>query len=86
MKKYFALIAIALLFSLTSATKKTNTSEDDWINLLDNNLSKWDMYLSYKHQNGYSGNIPTDANGNEIQPIGYNKNANNMFTVIQENN
>lgn len=86
MKKYATLIALALLFSLTSATKNTNSSGDGWINLLDNSLSKWDMYLSYKHKNGYSGKIPTDANGTEIPPIGYNKNINNMFTVIQENN
>lgn len=63
-----------------------NSFEDGWINLLDTNLSKWDMYLSYKHQNGYSGKIPKDADGNEIQPIGYSKNVNDMFTVIQENN
>jgi hypothetical protein len=85
MKKYSILIAFVFLFSLTSTTNKTNSFDDGWINLLDNNLSKWEMYLSYKHQNGYSGKIPTDANGNEIPPIGYNKNVNNMFTVIQEN-
>jgi hypothetical protein len=86
MKKYFPLITIALLFSMTSATKNSNSSDDGWINLLDNNLTKWDMYLSYKHKNGYSGKIPTDTNGNEIPPIGYNKNVNNMFSVIQEKN
>jgi hypothetical protein len=86
MKKYSILVAFALLFSLTAATKNTNLSDDGWINLLDNNLGKWEMYLSYKHQNGYSGKIPTDGNGNEIPPIGYNKNVNNMFTVIHENN
>jgi hypothetical protein len=87
MKKYFILIALAILFSLTSATKNSNPpKEEGWIKLLDNNLSKWEMYLSYKHKNGYSGKIPTDNNGNEIQPVGYNKNVNNMFTVIQENN
>lgn len=85
MKKYTILIAFAFLFSLTSATTETNSFEEGWINLLNNNLSKWDMYLSYKHKNGYSGKAPTDANGNEIPPIGYNKNVNNMFTVIQEN-
>lgn len=86
MKKVSLIIAVALLFSLTSFTKNTDSKDDGWINLLDNSLSKWDMYLSYKHQNGYSGKIPTDANGNQIPPIGYNKNVNNMFTVIQENN
>ncbi|TRX29922.1 DUF1080 domain-containing protein [Flavobacterium franklandianum] len=87
MKKYFILIALAVLFSLASVTKNSNPpKEESWIKLLDNNLSKWEMYLSYKHKNGYSGKIPTDINGNEIQPVGYNKNVNNMFTVIQENN
>ncbi|PXY44458.1 3-keto-disaccharide hydrolase [Flavobacterium hydrophilum] len=86
MKKYSILIAFAFLFSLTAVTNKTDSFEDGWINLLDNSLSKWDMYLSYKHKNGYSGKAPTDVNGNEIPPIGYNKNVNNMFTVIQEKN
>jgi len=85
MKKYSILIAFAFLFSFTSVTNKTDSFEDGWINLLDNNLSKWDIYLSYKHKNGYSGKVPTDVNGNEIPPVGYNKNVNNMFTVIQEN-
>ena len=86
MKKYSILIAICILLSLISASKKISPANDGWTKLLDNNLSKWEMYLSYKHQNGYSGKIPTDANGNEVQPIGYNKNVNNMFMVIQENN
>jgi hypothetical protein len=86
MKKFSLLIAFLLLFSLTSVTKNTSEFDDGWITLLDNNLSNWEMYLSYKHKDGYSGKIPTDSNGKEISPIGYNKNVNNMFTVIQENN
>ena len=86
MKKTSLLIVFALLFSLTSITKNEDQSDDGWIKLLDNDLSKWETYLSYKHKNGYSGKIPTDANGVEIAPIGYNKNVNNMFTIIQENN
>lgn len=86
MRKTSLLLLLGLLFSLTSLTKESHFKDEGWINLLDNNLSKWEMYLSYKHQNGYSGKIPTDADGKEIMPIGYNKNVNNMFTVIQENN
>ena len=86
MKKTSLLIVFALLFSLASITKNEDQSDDGWIKLLDNDLSKWETYLSYKHKNGYSGKIPTDANGVEIAPIGYNKNVNNMFTIIQENN
>lgn len=86
MKKISVLIAISILYTLTSLTRNPNQSKEEWVNLLDNNLSKWEMYLSYKHKDGYSGKIPKDANGVEISPIGYNKNVNNMFTVIQENN
>ncbi len=86
MKKISFLIAISILYTLSSASDYKNHSDDGWINLLDNNLSQWEMYLSYKHKDGYSGKIPTDANGVEISPIGYNKNVNNMFSVIQENN
>lgn len=86
MRKLFLLIAFVLLYSLTSLTKKPSPSSDGWIKLLDNNLSKWEMYLSYKHKDGYTGKIPMDTNGKEIVPIGYNKNENNMFSIIQEDN
>ena len=86
MKKISLTIAFILLYSLTSMTKSSSSNDDGWINLLDSSISKWDMYLSYKHKNGYNGKVPTDTNGSEITPIGYNKNVNNMFTVIEENN
>lgn len=86
MKKYITLAAVGLLIILTSVTKKPIPKEEGWVNLLDSKLSKWEMYLSYKHKNGYAGKVPVDANGKEIEPVGYNKNTNNMFTVIQENN
>ena len=86
MKKTSAVLAIIFLFSLTSLTINNSPKDDGWINLLDNNLDKWEMYLSYKHKDGYAGKIPTDSTGKEIPPIGYNKNVNNMFTIIHENN
>ena len=75
-----------MLYSLTAASQNQKNPVDGWTNLLDKNLSQWEIYLSYKHKDGYNGKIPVDANGVEISPIGYNKNVNNMFTVIQENN
>ena len=74
------LIAITLLLTLNSFTPG-----DGWTNLLDRNLSQWEMYLSYKHQNGYNGQQPKDENGHIIEPVGYNKNENNVFTVMEEN-
>jgi hypothetical protein len=81
MKKLSVAAAAALvLFCITSFYGK-----EEWEPLLDKDLSKWGMYLSYRHQNGYSGEAPTDEDGKEIAPIGYNKNVSNVFSVIEEN-
>jgi hypothetical protein len=56
-----------------------------WTSLLDKNLSRWRMYLSYRHKQGYDGKAPKNEKGETIQPIGYDKNINNVFTVIEEN-
>jgi len=58
--------------------------EPEWTSLLDKDLSKWDMYLSYSFKNDYNGEVPRDENGLEIKPIGYNKNEKNVFSVIEE--
>ena len=54
-------------------------AQDEWTNLLDPHLSQWDTYLSYALKNGYQGELPEDT-----QPIGYNNNANSVFTVTEE--
>lgn len=78
------LIAFSL-FSMASFIFPDNKDKDEWKPLLDKDLSQWEMYLSYRHKPDYAGEMPTDENGNEIVPIGYNKNVNNVFSVIQEN-
>ncbi|MFV8465935.1 hypothetical protein [Flavobacterium sp. LB1P62] len=75
-----------LLFSTTLELFAQTSKNKDWTNLLDSNLSQWDMYLSYKHKNNYNGQVPVDSEGKAIEPIGYNKNEARVFTVIQENN
>lgn len=55
-----------------------------WTNLLDTNLSQWQTYLSYRHSEDYTGEVPKDASGNPLVPIGYNKNESNVFSVMQE--
>lgn len=76
---------LAFLLLLSICTASQNYSNNPWVDLLDQNLSQWEMYLSYKHKTDYKGQIPTDEQGNAIQPIGYNKNVNQVFDVIQEN-
>jgi hypothetical protein len=57
--------------------------EPKWTSLLDKDLSKWDMYLSYSHKNDYNGEMPKDGTGAEIKPVGYNQNVNNVFSVTE---
>ncbi|KAA5548810.1 3-keto-disaccharide hydrolase [Adhaeribacter rhizoryzae] len=59
--------------------------KNDWEDLLDKDLSKWGMYLSYRHKVGYNGQVPKDAEGLPIEPIGYNKNESQVFSVIEKN-
>jgi hypothetical protein len=73
-------VSCLLLIAFTSFHSK-NTP----IKLLDKNLSQWEMYQSYRHNEMYNGQIPKDANGKDIQPIGYNKNEGNVFSVKEEN-
>ncbi|MDR6967754.1 hypothetical protein J2X31_001766 [Flavobacterium arsenatis] len=61
------------------------SQEAKWTNLLDKNLSQWEMYLSYRHKPDYKGEIPVDEKGKKIEPIGYNKNEANVFSMIEEN-
>lgn len=80
----FSFIIISIIL-LLSAFKK-DKADEGWTSLLDSKLSKWQMYLSYHHQASYNGSVPLSNNGDTIKPIGYNKNVNNVFSVIKENN
>ncbi|RDC62357.1 3-keto-disaccharide hydrolase [Adhaeribacter pallidiroseus] len=82
MKKLALLSAVISLCFLTGLS--SFQPKEDWENLLDKDLSKWEMYLSYRHKVGYKGEQPKDADGVAIKPIGYNKNTNNVFSVTEE--
>ncbi|MFD1470368.1 DUF1080 domain-containing protein [Hymenobacter caeli] len=53
-----------------------------WEPLLDKSLSKWRNFESYRHQPGYQGQPPTDAQGQPVPLIGYDKNEANVFSVV----
>lgn len=78
MKKLIVILIV--LLGLNSFGQK------QWTPLLDKDLSSWDTYLSYRFQDGYKGEQPTDQNGTPIPPIGLNKDESGVFTVIKENN
>lgn len=77
-----AVLLVVLLLSLTFLSFMHKPAE--WAPLLDKDLSQWESYLSYRHKPGYNGKIPTDAAGNPIAPIGYNKDSTQVFSVLNE--
>ena len=84
------LFATTFALTINAQTPKTvltkaSPTNGVWVNLLDKNLSQWGKYLSYRHKIGYSGKVPLNEKGEEIAPIGYNKDATNVFSVIQQN-
>ncbi|MCC9167310.1 3-keto-disaccharide hydrolase [Pontibacter harenae] len=72
--------AFALLFIGSSSFQPKNK----WTSLLDINLSQWEVYQSYRHTTSYNGNVPSGENGKTIEPIGYNKNEANVFSVVED--
>jgi hypothetical protein len=68
-----------LLFFLSSFEQNSS-----WLDLLDKDLSQWENYLSYRYPEGYKGEIPKDDAGNDLKPIGLNKDEFGVFTVIEE--
>lgn len=80
MKSIRALVGCLSVLFAFQATAQVN----DWTPLLDNKLTHWETYLSYAHKVGYNGNIPKDTAGNQLQPIGYNKDETGVFSVLNE--
>lgn len=76
-----------ILIFLTAITLYSCSKEEgNWTNLLDNELTQWDNYLSFKHQIGYDGQMPKDKGGNIILPIGLNHDEYSVFTILEEEN
>ncbi len=75
----YRLLMILLVTAVTAFKEK-----DEWTPLLDKDLSQWEMYLSYRHARDYKGDLPVGASGAAIQPVGYNKNEKQVFSVIEE--
>jgi hypothetical protein len=60
-------------------------TESEWKPLLDNDLSQWESYLSYRHNQSYTGALPKDPTGmSALKPIGYNKERSAVFSVIEQ--
>lgn len=76
---------LAAACSPVNEEKKSNDSiYNNWENLIDISLSKWDTYLSFQHMPDYDGTPPENERGELITPIGLNNDAYKVFTTIQE--
>jgi hypothetical protein len=80
--KLLILLCVTLLVSCSVKTDNQQVKDNSqWDTLLDKDLSQWEMYLGYRLKNGYNGQQPVDEKGKPIEPIGYNKNEANVFSV-----
>lgn len=79
MNKRLTIASLALFLFSTSFR-----IPEGWQPLLDTGLSKWRTYLSYRHKDGYRGEVPKDQHGKAIPPVGYDRNEANVFSVIKQ--
>lgn len=83
-------VAIVILLSLVSGACTNHNDEQipdnysahKWEDLIDSNLSKWNVYLSFKIQPGYDGTPPKRENGELIDPIGINNSKYEVFSTF----
>ena len=68
---------------LAGLTLSSLAGVGEWRNLLDRDLSQWDTYLSFRHQDDYSGKPPVNAAGAKVAPIGYSQNEAGVFTAVE---
>lgn len=80
LNKYLVVTVVAV--SLIACNSK---KEENWVSLLDKDLSQWQIYLSYALTDSFKFVAPLDESGNPIPPIGYGKNERNVFSVLEEN-
>lgn len=79
-KRYLFLYVMGLSISAIGFGQ----NENDWISLLDEDLSQWENYLSYRYPEGYNGEIPKDGEGKDIKPIGLNKDEFGVFSMTED--
>jgi hypothetical protein len=79
-------IAPVLLLGTVLLSFTSFVNNSGWVQLLDKDLSKWEMYQSFRHRDGYHGETPVNEKGELIKPIGYNKNEAGFVSVSIVNN
>jgi hypothetical protein len=74
---------IPLLLGLVLAGGST-AEEVFWTPLLDRDLSRWEVYLSYRHPSLEVTGPPRDENGEPLRPFGLNNDPAGVFSMIEE--
>lgn len=74
-----AATVVSLLFA-TSA----HAQDAGWTPLLDEELTEWRTYLSFRHAPGYDGQPPVGHDGRPLEPVGYDTDPDGVFSVVAE--
>lgn len=85
MPDFFPLLLSTALLCGAATSPTPPPTPGGWERLLDQNLSQWRTYQSHRHVPGDQGRPPTNAQGQALPPIGYDKNEANVFSVTMQN-
>ncbi|NVK55603.1 MAG: DUF1080 domain-containing protein [Alteromonadaceae bacterium] len=77
-----------LLAALTLVLSTSVYAKEEWQYLLDDDLSHWDTYISFKHKPAYDGSAPLNEDGSLMQPVGLNTGNDELqvFTMLRGQN
>ncbi len=77
MKILLVIVASCLLVSTSVA------DPSPWRYLLDDDLSQWNTYLGFPNPETPISDLPKDAEGNYVRPLGHGRNDHDIFTVTR---
>ncbi len=72
-----------LVVPMAVSAEPAKSTEGGWINLLDEDFSQWDVYLSYPGDVIMS--VIQKTAPKDLKPIGLNKDTKKVFSIIEEN-
>ena len=72
---------IALVSSCLAAVS-AYAADDNWENLLDKDLSKFDVYLSYPGT--VIGSVVAGTAPKELRPVGLNRDEKHVFSTVEQ--
>jgi hypothetical protein len=69
---------------LTAALVATVCGAEEWRQLLDEDLTHWERYLSFQHPSLQVDGPPLGADGTPIEPLGLDNDPHGVFTTQEE--